>query len=359
MNTKPLTLALVIVMYFATGDVASETLPMPTVYGKINLSYQAIEEQRDGDVQRDNWDMRSNLSRLGVKGSVPINENLKAIYKLEYEVIVDEAQGGSGGSDFKQRNTYGGLQGNWGTVIFGRNDTPTRMIQGKVDRFNGLYTGDINAVMAGEQRENEIVIYTAPKLADALLVNVAFMPGDDSGAPGDDENDGFADSISASVTYATDMLYLALSTDLDLDNTDLVRFVGEFIGGDFRVGGIIQMAEEADDGGMNGLSGLADYATSEISDGGLGLLIEEQDAYLLSGQYTINQWVLKAQYGLSENTLTGVSDDLELTQIALGADYKFNKASKLFAYYALVEGELDGLDNTENETFGVGYELKF
>lgn len=332
---------------------------IPTVYGKINVSYQTIEEQRDGATTRDNWDMRSNLSRLGVKGSVPLNQDLKAIYKLEYEVIVDEAQGGSGGSDFKQRNTYGGLQGAWGTVIFGRNDTPTRMIQGKVDRFNGLYTGDINSVMTGEQRENEIVIYTAPKIADSLILNIAFMPGDDSGAPGDDEDDGFADSISASATYTTDILHLALSTDLDIDNTDLVRFVGEFVGGDFRVGGIFQMAEEADDGGMDGLSGLADYATSDIASGGLGLVIEEQDAYLLSGQYSIQQWTLKVQYGLSENTLTGISDDLELTQIALGADYKFNKASKLFTYYAMVEGEIDGLDDTDNETFGVGYELKF
>ncbi len=141
----------------------------PTFYGKINASLQAIEEERLGAETQDNWELRSNTSRLGIKGSLPISDSLKAIYKLEYEVFVDDGQDGSSGDEFKQRNIYGGLQGNFGTVIAGKHDTPAKLTQGKVDRFNHLYAADIKYIMAGEQRESNIVIYSSPKLRDHRL----------------------------------------------------------------------------------------------------------------------------------------------------------------------------------------------
>lgn len=331
----------------AAGDV--------TVYGKINASLQAIEEERLGDTTQDNWEMLSNASRLGVKGSLDITDTLKAIYKLEYELIVDEDKAGDGGSNFKQRNTYGGLQGNFGTVIFGRNDTPTKLAQGDVDRFNDLLDGDIKYVMAGEQRENNIVIYSTPKLADAIAVNVAFMPGEDDGT-GSDDDDGFADYFSASVTYDTDMLYLALATDQDVDNNDLYRLVGEFRADNFKIGAIYQMSEEtdSDQGGIGGLSGLP-AAVSSID------AIEDQDAYLISAEFTvISNLTLKAQYGYSESSHVNIDSDTEITQAVVGADYKLADNTKVFAYYAMVDADNSDIDgDNDDNTFGVGCEIKF
>lgn len=329
-----------------------------TVYGKGNVTIQSIEETYPtalGLDDKDNFEIRSNASRLGVKGSLDITETLKAIYKLEYEVFIDEDNSGNNGSQFNQRNTYVGLQGSAGTFIVGRHDTPTKLAQGKVDRFNDLFAGDIKNFMAGEQREDNVMLYSSPKLADAITISVAAIPGeDDEGAA--EPDDGLADYTSASVVYETDMLYLALATDQDIDNSDIIRFVGEFRGDGFKVGAIVQTAEESDDGGMGGFSGGTPVRiASDVDD------IEEQDAYVLNGEIKLSDAVaLKAQYGFSESSHVTVSDDTEITQTAIGVDYKLSKAAKVYAYWSNITAENDALSSDiEHETLGVGTEIKF
>ena len=109
---------------------AADSVPVPTVYGKINVTLNKYEfDDLQGTPKtrvdgQDNWQLESNASRLGVKGDVPLVDGLKAVYKLEYEVFAD----GSNSNAFTQRNTYGGLQGDWGTLIAGKNDTPLKAI---------------------------------------------------------------------------------------------------------------------------------------------------------------------------------------------------------------------------------------
>ena len=96
---------------------------------------------------------------------------------------------------------------------------------------------------------------------------------------------------------------------------------------------------------------------AEATDEGVDV---QQNGYLLSSQYKIDQWVLKAQYGTTENDIYFV--DVDATQIAIGADYKLNKRSKLFAYYSAIEYDTsDGMINIapENQIVGIGYEIKF
>ncbi|MFP4162244.1 MAG: hypothetical protein ACLFSK_09745, partial [Ectothiorhodospira sp.] len=46
----------------------------PTVYGKVNVSYEGIEViNPDGSTHKDNWNLESNDSRLGVKGSFDLD----------------------------------------------------------------------------------------------------------------------------------------------------------------------------------------------------------------------------------------------------------------------------------------------
>tara|TARA_Y100001001_G_scaffold158962_1_gene179226 strand:+ start:3764 stop:3997 length:234 start_codon:yes stop_codon:yes gene_type:complete len=47
----------------------------PTVYGKVNVSYENFDNGTD-----DAWRLQSNASRIGVKGDLDLDvENLKAI----------------------------------------------------------------------------------------------------------------------------------------------------------------------------------------------------------------------------------------------------------------------------------------
>lgn len=370
MNRKLLALLI------ATATAATSSVAMagtPTVYGKVNVTLNKYDLQTEdaGEAvdEKDNWEMESNASRIGVKGDVDISSNLKAIYKLEYEVFADDGDDGviddngdSNSSEFQQRNIYGGLQGSWGTLLGGKHDTPLKLIQttasgSEIDRFNDLPIGDMKNIMVGENRESNIIMYSTPDMS-GFGATLAIMPGEDSGIEGDDDNDGPADRTSLALTYNSKMFYVALAADQNVQNTDTMRLVGEVTLGDFKVGGLYQTAEINDEDvgpTINSRStGLRDFTSN----------YDEQDAWLLSGEWKFaSDWALKAQYGMSESTpVTSGLDDTELTMIALGVDYKLGKASKVFAYYASVEGEGDSSitsDSIEDKTFAVGYEVKF
>ncbi|MFC6979774.1 porin [Microbulbifer taiwanensis] len=96
-------------------------------YGKANVDFQSADEG-DGATT----DIKSNASRLGVKGELPLDGiggtgGLKGIYKMEYQVDID----GEAEDTFEQRNIYAGLEGGFGQVIGGKFDTPLKVAQKK------------------------------------------------------------------------------------------------------------------------------------------------------------------------------------------------------------------------------------
>lgn len=370
MNRKLLP-SLIALLTVGAAGVATAADNVPTVYGKINVSLNKYDlEQRTGTAaadEKDNWELESNASRLGVKGDLEISSSLKAIYKLEYEVFVDDSQSAtnSGSDEFNARNIYGGLQGSWGTLVAGKHDTPLKLIQttaagSEIDRFNDLPIGDIKNIMVGENRESNIIMYSTPDMS-GFGATLAIMPGEDDGVTAED-NDGPADRTSLALTYNSKMFYVAVAADQNVQNTDTIRLVGEVTLGDFKVGALYQTAEINDDD-------VPLPTTSSIAPRPAGMndftsRYDEQDAWLLSGEWKFaKDFALKAQYGISESTpVTSGLDDTELTLMALGLDYKLSKASKVFAYYASIEGEGDDTitnDSIEDKTFAVGYELKF
>jgi predicted porin len=145
-----------------------------TVYGKANVG--VINFDNDGD---SGWELSSNASRLGFKGSMQLNGALVAIYKLEYEVFFDDGVDSSGNS-FKQRNTYIGLQGRAGTLFLGKHDTALKMAQLRVDRFNDLPFADIAGILIGENRLTDIINYTTPKFGGLFgTVQLVLNEGDE------------------------------------------------------------------------------------------------------------------------------------------------------------------------------------
>ncbi|SFM56677.1 Outer membrane protein (porin) [Ectothiorhodospira mobilis] len=315
----------------------------PTVYGKVNVTYEGIEEtDKNGITDVDNWQLQSNDSRLGVKGSFDLDaRDLTAIYGLEFGVDVDE--GDSGGETFKQRNIYGGLQhATMGTFKVGKFDTPFKKAQGDVDQFGDL-GGDIKHIAAGENRESNILQYTSPKLGDVVTVNVAFMPGEDDEAS---DRDGPADSISSSLVFDNGTFYGALAYDSEMgddtfdaalspeegdDYVDAFRAVGMMNMGNFEFGGLVQTAESSED---------------------VGGKTYEDTTTLVSGAYGVDRWKFKAQYGVTD--MDQLDDERSL--MAIGADYKMGKASKLFAYYSQVEQDETEFEETH---LGLGFQHKF
>lgn len=311
------------------------TASAPTVYGKVNVSLNNNDYEGAVGSEQDNWTLNSNASRIGVKGSYALTSKTKAIYKAEYEYGADDgvADGGSG-DEFKSRNVVVGFQGEHGTILVGKHDTPLKMSQGKVDRFNDLELGDIGDYIDGDEREENIIMYKSPSF-NGVTVTAAFIPGEEEGASA--ERDGLSDGTSIAIEYKAGDLRVALAANSDTeqdggDDTDVTRFTVEYkVLPELNLGLLINNSED-------------DNTDSE------------QDAWLISGAYSLsNTTTFNFQYGVADNE-TGATD-WEVTQTAIGLDYNFNKTSKVYAYFSQIESEATG--DPEDSTFAIGYQVKF
>lgn len=331
-----------------------------TVYGKANVALQSTDKNVGGSYT----EVVSNASRIGLKGSESVNDDLKVIYQFEYQTKVDDGSNANnytcaanstsvtttpaattkttttctatGGQTFSQRNIYVGLKGTGGTAMIGMFDTPFKVAQEKVDLFND-YIGDIQAVLQGETRAKNIVQYSTPAFND-ITVNVAYVNSEKDAV---DVDDGY----SASIVYSTKAVYLALANDSNVTNasgavahktdTDILRAVGRFNVGPVVLGA---MWETYDNG------------------------VIDEDGYMVSAQWNVNdKWALKIQNASSDMVQLGTE------QTSIGVDYKLSKATKVFGYYTVVEDErlnattklVDNAARADDKYLAVGLELNF
>ena len=343
----------------------------PTLYGKVNVSVDSYDDGKDDKTQ-----VNSNASRIGVKGEEKLTDQLAAIYQAEWEIDVD------GGDDvFKKRNIFAGLKwANLGTLKAGIMDTPFKDAAGGYrDVFNDYAHADIKEMMYGEERvENVIGIETDPKLMGGVVFALQAQQGESTTETTkytDGARDSIGDGISTSISYA--------NKDLGFEGVIAGNFksVGDFaavgisnapadairVGGSFDLGKI----------GATGLYLGAMWQTAEISDytnleafsvtpayaGDYNKV--EENAWLISATYKLanTPWTFKAQYQQADTdyaVLGGASGDSSVDQWGIGADYKLNSQTKLFAN--AIQREWDNSPkkgNADESVYGLGMEIKF
>jgi predicted porin len=297
------------VILFGTATAMLATAPFAVangpidgkLYGKVNVSVVNSDSGSD-----DTWKLNSNASRIGLKGSTQVSEGLTVFYKTEFQVDVD-----GDGDVFKQRNIFAGVKGSFGSVLAGKNDTPTKLAQKKIDLFNDL-EGDIKKTFAGENRMSNIIAYTTPKYGN-FSATYALMPGEG-------DNGSLSDATSYSVSYSKDDLYVAIASDSDVKGADLLRVVSQY----------------------------------KVDAWQLGLMYQENDTtnqsgYFASAAYKSNNITYKAQYGSNEND----TDGSDKTTLSVGADFKLAKNTKSFVFFT------DNEDSSSTKTIGLGLEHKF
>jgi len=94
-----------------------------TLYGRLNIDLEAVNGAQAPDASGHKinptvWRLSSNSSRLGVRGTEALGGGLNAIFQIEQNVSGDT--GNSSSSGFASRETFVGLQGNWGTFKMGK-----------------------------------------------------------------------------------------------------------------------------------------------------------------------------------------------------------------------------------------------
>ena len=97
-----------------------------TLYGRLNLDMEVVNAKQDqplaGSPKSNMFFVKSNSSRLGVRGSEALGGGLSAVFQIESSV--GAANGGGLGSTLGTRETFVGLQGGWGTFKLGYFLTP-------------------------------------------------------------------------------------------------------------------------------------------------------------------------------------------------------------------------------------------
>ncbi|GAB3028127.1 porin [Bowmanella dokdonensis] len=287
--------------------VSAEAVAEPvTLYGKGNVSFQSADEGEGRFTE-----LKSNNSRLGVKGDFSLENGLTAFYLFEWQIDLADL---SGSDNFKSRNQYIGLKGDFGAVLLGRNDTMLKQSQGKIDQFNDL-EADIKALWQGENRVSNSLTYQSPRYRGFQL-GVTYIAEE---AP--ESEPGYSVSLSHGDSKLKKQPWFAsLAVDRDVAGFDIQRFSLQYKLDDWIFGGIVQR--------------------QEASDTGL-----ERDGWLASLAYDLSDFRLKAQYQELE----------EDSSASVGADYPLSDNIKLYAFYTRQEKQ----SSSDKSWLAAGMELTF
>lgn len=320
---------------------------VPTVYGKAFLTLDYTNTDYDASNKKDEstTKLNSNSSRIGFKGDEELMPGTNLVYQLEYQVNVDDNS-----AQFTSRNTYIGLQNNqMGTILAGRHDTPFKLVQNKVDVFNDTVLDMAKAGVSGEVRADNVIAYQSPAIVGmpvtfmgAVSLNeCTTVDGDCVGTTKDKDGKTIATKsdkktpYSASLVYDQNGVYLGGAYDKNVASDNAWRVVGAL-----------------DMGKMNMVSGLTLGALYQQADFNTK---SDEKSWLVSGKYKLNEtpWAVKAQY--VDTTNEKGKKGADATEVAVGAEYAFNKATTAHIY----AGQISRDKNKDDTIVGTGLEYKF
>ncbi len=188
---RALILAVLVSSLLVSSSEAVEISPV-TIYGKIIMSTDYANNGDDGYLG-----ITSSNSRLGFRGHFILTEDYKAIWQIESRVRFDLS-----GDDFATRNTFVGFTGQYGTIKFGRHDSPYKMTNNKTDAFLNRFGDSRNLIgsFGGgfDLRTNRMVMYESPPEYKA---GYKILYKTESGQEG-------TDLLSASAEYEVGGLYM-------------------------------------------------------------------------------------------------------------------------------------------------------
>ncbi len=341
---------------FAAHEIVDVDKPSPTgalqVYGAAKLSVDMIDTgSKVVGADTDLFKASSNSSRLGFKGAEDLGNGLSTVYQLELGINMDGststvatgvtntttgAVSTTSVNTLSLRNTYLGLKGGFGTVLFGTHDTPYKTATGQFDAF-GDSMGDYNAIIGNvngstifDLRPIDLIAYTSPSLGGVQVSVAAVLTGTES-SNGINSN---ASAYSAAAVYKSGPLALALAHEIHKNGTTTLlsdsvatTVAGTKLGAGYAFGGTK-----------------------------LGLVFETLESDLANSTNTRDAVYIAVSQKLGSETIKlayGNADDGESTAktgatfMAVGLDHAFSKRTTAYVLYAAT-------DNDAGATYGLG-----
>jgi predicted porin len=294
-----------------------------TVYGNVHISINQWDDKVvNTGGKEDNFFMSSNTSSIGVKGSEDLGDGLKALFKLEWQVAVDEG-GDSSGHGLTDRDQWVGLKGGMGTVKFGTMSSNYKQMGGKVDPFyrtNVEGRGALNMQsprLHGGQgddrgRMNNAIQYSSPKMGGMQVVLNVGMSGDaDTTAnPDDDETIGIGFRYQTKNIMAyVDMIEPGFQ---GTNSESATKIGGKYTAKNWSIGGQMEQTE--------------DFVTGGAGGGG--------DYMMIAGTFSFDK---NNTVALTAGNMDEVSDSF-----ALGYMHKMSKQTSVYAAYGDVSEDTAG-----------------
>jgi predicted porin len=352
MNKNILAIAIAAASVVAAPSVFAKS----TVYGQAHMGLGQQSGIANGTDTESAFQVMSHSSRLGIKGSEDLGAGLKAVYQFETGVAFDGENSNSSGLG-GQRNTFAGIGGGFGTVLFGKHDSPIKLVGRKYDLFGDqignnraltgsgtIGTNNSNAVGGlVDGRHNNVIAYQSPKMGgfDALL---AYVPG----AAGDNERDSResqkGDAYSAQLNFKAGAFdaalgYIAINTKgtavtgIGTANNDFnaVRLAAGYSFGAAKI-----VANYQNDNAIKAF-------------GGSGT----RDVFGLGASYKVTAaGTVKAQYSMAGNWGNNASTGANL--LAVGYDHAMSKNTTVYANYALMDNQKNGTYSVNPSSSGSG-----
>ena len=337
----------------ATMAASTAAVAAPTVYGNVNLSIDAYDNDVVG--ADNNIAMHSNTSAIGVKGSEDLGDGLKAIYKVEFQINLlgppvpepDAAWGTNlspeGTGALTGRDQFIGLKGGWGTLKLGAYSSNYKQMGGKVDPLyrtpleaRGFL--DIQSPLhrgrgINNGRMTNAVQYVSPKMAGIQLVANATLSGSNDETTGV----GLRWSNKAFLLYA-DWINFQIAGSAAGPNLALAIK-------DCTVANFCDMGTGIKLGGKWSAKAFAIAFQYEMID--TGEWKEDVDYGFLAGTWNINKNnALILTYGMRDvDQAEGTTNSLDSTGVALAYNHKLSKMTNVYVGYGA---------KASDETFAAG-----
>lgn len=214
-----------------------------SVFGNVHVSL-------DNKKSADNADLNSNTSTFGIKGGRKLNDNIKAIFKLEWQLDVTNRKETDAVVD---RDQWIGFKGSFGKLLIGTSTSNYKQTSSKIDPLWRTQLEGRSVLMATSSRRlsagagndrgrlTDSINYTTPSFNNfSIVVNTTFS-GNDSETSGI----GIRHATKKSLVFI-DYFSDGGVGDVSGDRESAIKIGGYYVLGSWKVSGQIESSKDID-----------------------------------------------------------------------------------------------------------------
>ena len=269
-------------------------------------------------------------NRLGFKGSEDLGNGLKAIFEIEFGFLGDAV---SAATFTKNRHSWVGLTGAFGTALGGRVDGARYSFVGKYDPFKNQTVAQAGSIfgvtsnLGQADRADNAIVYITPELFPGFKVLGAYTKSllsqeGSLAVAGQDVKTGDSPLYAIAALYDNG----PISAVLDYEN---LKIYG--VSGDTKFD--LYVAGASYDFGVAKLMGY--YEHTKGKDAAQGI---KGDGWMLGVSAPIGPFTVMASYVDGKDKSTG-HDQMDCKKYGVGAEYALSKRTAFYTTYARINAE--------------------